>query len=192
MSRKTRFVSLFVLALSVAFLPGRVQAQVEKPFKISGGGFAPGGLSLIPGVPAYHNATGNATELGSYTGEGFFTLLDLPVQLTADFSSAPYFVFTAANGDKLVMTYGDVDNGASLPGEVTLTPVGDGSFTAVFVAEFNPVPAKCTGRFAKLTGGGFIMVAKSTPFFLLLNELKSTPFAYTWQGTGSLTFANGK
>jgi hypothetical protein len=65
--------------------------------------------------------------------------------LTANFSSAPDFVFTAANGDKLAMTYGDVDNGAKLPGVVTLRPVGDGSVTAVFVAEFNPVPAKCTG-----------------------------------------------
>ena len=75
-------------------------------------------------------------------------------------------------------------------GEVTLYPVGDGSFIAVFVAEFNPVPAKCTGRFAKVTDGSFIMVATSEPFFLLATT--TTPFAYSWEGEGTLTFRKGK
>jgi hypothetical protein len=99
-------------------------------------------------------------------------------------------VFTAANGDELAFTYGDVGNGAKQPGEVNLCPVGDGSFFAIFVAEFNPVPTKCTGRFAKVTGGSLIMVAISEPFFLLGTE--TTPFAYSWQGDGSLTFQKGK
>jgi hypothetical protein len=66
------------------------------------------------------------------------------------------------------------------------------SFTTVFVAEFNPELASCTGRFAKLTGGSFIMIAKSAPVFLVPEPGKTTPFAYTWQEHGTLTFAQGK
>lgn len=167
----------------------RAEAQV-KPFKVTGGGFAPDGLSLIPGVPAFHDATGQATELGEYSGEGMFTLIRFTSQSNAEFSSAPDFAFTAANGDRLVFTYGDVGNGAEQPGEVTLYPLSNGSVVAVFVAEFNPVPAKCTGRFAKVTGGSFIMVAISGPFFLLPTH--TTPFAYSWRGEGTLTFNRGK
>jgi hypothetical protein len=185
MSRNPLIAALIVVAFAFASGEDRAQAQV-KPFKINGGGLAPDGLSLIPGVPAFHNATGQATELGRYSGAGFFTILDYTGPLTAEFSSAPYFVFTAANGDNLVCTYG-----VSSPGEVTLTPHSDGSVTAVFVAEFNPVPALCTGRFAKLTGGGFLMIAKSSPFFLLFDQFKSTPFTYTWEGVGTLEYGKG-
>ena len=115
----------------------------------------PGGASE-PGRAAPHVSTGQATELGNHTGAGFFNILVFTSPLTAEFSSAPTYVFTAANGDKLAVTYGDVNNGAASPGEVTLTPNSDGSFIAEFVAEFNPVPSQCTGRFAKVTGGGWI------------------------------------
>src|SRR5205085_3330879 len=47
------FVAVLALACHSA------QAQV-KPFKITGGGNAPEGISLIPGVPAPHDAVGNA------------------------------------------------------------------------------------------------------------------------------------
>lgn len=188
MSRRP-FIAAISVVLIVALGQGQAQAQVT-PFKITGGGLVPDGLSLIPGVPAYHNATGVATKLGAYSGEGWFTLLDFTSPLTAEFSSAPDFVFTAANGDELAMTYGVVGNGAKQPGEVTLYPVGDECFIAVFVAEFNPVPAKSTGRFAKVTGGSFIMIAISDPFFLLATE--TTPFAYFWKGDGTLTFRKGK
>jgi len=162
-----------------------------KPFKISGSGFVPFGLSLVPGVAAPHVSIGQATELGRHTGEGFFTILDFTSPLTAEFSSAPTYVFTAANGDKLAMTYGDVNNGADSPGEVTLTPNLDGSLSAVFIAEFNPVPSQSTGRFAKVTGGGFLMIAKSTPFFPI-GTTSTTPFFYTWEGEGTLEFRKGK
>jgi hypothetical protein len=99
-------------------------------------------------------------------------------------------VFTAANGDILTCTYGVVTNGADGPGVVTLSPAGAGRFTAVFVAEFNPVPALCTGRFAKVAGGGFLMIAKSSPFSVVGTQ--TTPFTYTWEGEGSLTFTEGK
>ena len=188
MSHKARIVSLFALALVLAFSQGPAQAQVVKPFKITGGGPAPDGISLIPGTPEIHYATGQATELGQYSCVGMFTLLPVapPPGATATFSSAPYCVFTAANGDILTCTYGDGTDG---PGVVKLSPAGLGSVTAIFVAEFNPVPALCTGRFAKVTGGSFIMVAKSTPFSLPQGMgTNTTPFTYTWEGEGSLTF----
>jgi len=189
MIRKPRLsaiiVSLIALAVNLALTSSRAEAQV-KPLKITGGGPAPNGLSLIPFTPSPHSAIGNATELGHYTGEGFFQILDITGPLTAEFSSAPNFVFVAANGDHLAMTYGDTSNGANQPGQVTLVPNSDGSFTALFVAEFNPDLPNCTGRFAKLTGGSLIMVAVSEPFFIV--GASTTPFNYTWSGTGTLTY----
>jgi hypothetical protein len=178
-------VPLIALTASLALTSSRAEAQV-KPLKITGGGYAPDGISLVPDTPAPHSATGNATELGKYTGEGWFQILDYTGPLTAQFSSAPNFVFVAANGDHLAMTYGVTDNGAQQAGEVTLVPNGDGSFTAYFVAEFNPDLPNCTGRFAKLTGGSLIMYAVSEPFFIL--GTSTTPFNYSWSGTGTLTF----
>jgi hypothetical protein len=187
--RTTLLVPLLALVVSLALAAPQAQAQV-KPFKITGGGYAPDGISLIPLTAVPHSTVGNATELGNYTGEGFFQILDYTGPLTAEFSSAPNVVFVAANGDHLAFTYGDTDNGAKQPGEVTLLPEPDGSFTAVFVAEFNPDLENCTGRFAKLTGGSFIMVAVSEPFFIL--GTTTTPFAYSWQGEGTITFSKGK
>jgi hypothetical protein len=178
-------VPVIVLAASLTLTSSRAEAQV-KPFKITGGGYAPDGISLIPDTPAPHSATGNATELGHYTGEGWFQILDYTGAFTAEFSSAPNFVFVAANGDHLAMTYGDTNNGAAEPGQVTLVPNSDGSFTAYFVAEFNPDLPNCTGRFAKLTAGSFIMYAVSEPFFIL--GTSTTPFNYSWHGSGTLTF----
>jgi hypothetical protein len=178
-------VTLMTLAASLALTTAPAEAQV-KPLKITGGGYAPDGIALIPYTPAPHSATGNATELGSYTGEGWFQILDHTGPLTAEFSSAPNFVFVAANGDHLAMTYGVTSNGAKQPGQVTLVPNSDGSFTAYFVAEFNPDLANCTGRFAKLKGGSLIMYAASDPFFIV--GTSTTPFNYTWSGSGTLTF----
>jgi hypothetical protein len=180
-------VPLIALAASLALTSSRAEAQV-KPLKITGGGSAPDGIALTPYTPAPHSATGNATELGNYTGEGFFQILEGTGPLTAEFSSAPNFVFVAANGDHLAMTYGDVDNGAAQPGEVTLMPNSDGSFTALFVAEFNPDLPNCTGRFAKVTGGSLIMYAVSDPFFIVEGGTATTPFNYTWSGSGTLTY----
>jgi hypothetical protein len=178
-------VPLVVLTASLTLTASRAEAQV-KPFKITGGGYAPDGISLIPDTSAPHSAVGNATELGNYTGEGSFQILNYTGPLSADFSSAPNFVFVAANGDHLAMTYGDIENGAQEPGQVTLVPNSDGSLTAYFVAEFNPDLTNCTGRFAKLTGGSFIMYAVSEPFFI--QGTSTTPFIYFWSGSGTLTF----
>jgi hypothetical protein len=165
----------------------RADAQRVVNFKISGGGPAPQGLPLVPLTPAAHTATGTGTPLlGRYTGAGFFQILNFTGPLSANFSSAPDFVFTAANGDQLAVTYGVVANGAPQPGQLTLTPHKDGSFTAHFVAVFNPEPAKCTGRFAGITGGSWLMIAQSSPFFI--QGTSTTPFTYTWQGQGQLVF----
>jgi hypothetical protein len=140
-----------VLALAVSLTLGSPRAAAQsKPLKIKGGGYAPDGLPLVPYTPVQHTVAGQATELGNYSGEGWFQLLDYTGPLSAEFSSAPNVVFVAANGDHLAMTYGDTANGAQEPGQVTLTPNDDGSFTATFVAEFNPDLANCTGRFEKL------------------------------------------
>jgi hypothetical protein len=189
MIRIARFVTLAVCTIALVFAQNPARAQV-KPLIITGAGVAPEGIALIPGTPAPHWAVGTATELGKYYGEGFFQILDFTSPTTAEFSSAPEFVFTAANGDKLAMTYGVVSNGAHRPGQVTLYPGADGSLTAVFVAEFNPVPADSTGRFAKVTAGSLTMIAISEPFFI--TGATTTPFGYAWFGAGTLTFHKGK
>ena len=89
---------------------------------------------------------------------------------------------------QLACYYGRVDEGASSPGVATLYPQADGKFVAVFVAEFTPAYAECTGRFSKLTGGSFIMVATTEPFVLGSTD----PVAYWWQGQGTLTFQHAK
>jgi len=178
-------VPLIAVAATMALACPRAAAQVT-PFRITGGGPAPQGISLIPLTPVPHSAVGQATMLGRYAGAGMFQILNFTSPLTANFSSAPDFVFVAANGDKLAVTYGVVANGAAQPGQVTLTPNADGSFTATFVAEFNPEPAKCTGRFANVTGGSWIMVAMSDPFFI--TGVTTTPFNYRWEGQGYLVF----
>jgi hypothetical protein len=157
------------------------------PFRVSGGGTAPNGLPLFPGGSGPHNATGTATHLGQYTGEGTFTLLTLdPSTLTGTFTGS--FVFVAANGDRLAFDYG-----AATPGTFTVTPTSDGKVVVQFVAVFTPDPAASTGRFADVTGGSFTMVATTEPFVLQPNELGYTvPFAYTWAGDGWVEFAKRK
>jgi hypothetical protein len=147
-------------------------------------------LSLLNSTTqAVHTATGNATELGKYSGNGAFTLLTLdPLTLTGTFDGV--FTFMAANGDQLAMNYGAVPGN---PGQFMLLPTGiDQQVVAVFVAEFTPNPALSTGRFADAIGGGFTMVATSAPFSLASNIPGfSAPFDYSWVGEGSLVFSNG-
>ena len=157
------------------------------PFKISGGGTVPLGLPVFAGGTAPHNATGTATHLGKYTGEGVFELLSIDfATFTGTFRGT--FEFVAANGDRLAFNYG-----ANNPGTFTLNPTATGEVVAVFVAEFTPDAAHSTGRFAKVTGGSFTMTATSEPFVPVPNAQGFTPpFAYTWVGDGTLEFAKGK
>lgn len=184
-----RNYSLAVLAAAALLIGSNsVDAQVV-PFKVKGGGGTFGqGLSIF-GVPVPHNATGNGTSLGEYTGdEGVFQSLGFDA---ATFSGTfrGRFVFVAANGDRLVSSYGDTSNGASVPGDYYAVPAGNGLFRIVFVAEFNPIVAECTGRYADLVGGSFFMVAMTEPFELTVDANGFTPsFDYSWFGDGYMEY----
>jgi hypothetical protein len=98
-------------------------------------------------------------------------------------------VFVAANGDQLAFTYGDRSNGAEQVGQFQLFDAGGGDVTVTFIAEFNPIPELCTGRFKNVIDGSFIMVAVTQPFALQLDENGfSPPFNYTWEGEGWIEF----
>lgn len=185
MVRNRLIVALSLCTLALA--SSRAEAQV-KPFKITGEGLVPYGIPITPLTPGFHWAVGQATELGRYYGEGLYNLLAFTGPTSGVFSSASPFVFTAANGDQLAFTYGDVDNGAEEPGQVELFPADNGRFVAVWVAEFNPVIGRCTGRFSKVVGGSFVMVAVSQPFVLGGID----PVGYSWSGEGSIEFRKGR
>jgi hypothetical protein len=72
---------------------------------------------------------------------------------------------------------------------VELFTEDDVTFTAVFTATFTPdlTPGANTGRFAKVVGGSFVMVATSAPF-----EFGELNVPYTWEGEGTLEFKRGK
>ena len=161
------------------------------PFQITGGGPAPGGLPLFPGGSGPHSATGTATQLGKYTGEGTFELGTLTISptgaVTGTFQGT--MVFVAANGDRLAFRYG-----AGLTGVFTGQLSADG--TAVenveFDAIFTPDLANSTGRFAKVTGGSFRMIAKADSISLISDVPGFTaPFDYTWSGEGTLEVSKG-
>jgi hypothetical protein len=123
---------------------------VVVPFKVTGGGPAPDGLPLLPFESAPHQATGTATRLGRYTGDGTFTLGSLTItpitgQVTGTFQGT--FVFVAANGDRLATTYGDGFTGI-FTGQLSAdgTAVEDVTFDAIFT----PDPVNSTGRFANV------------------------------------------
>jgi hypothetical protein len=156
------------------------------PFKVTGGGTAPQGLPVFAGGTAPPDASGTATHLGKYTGEGLFTLLGFTSATTGTFQGS--FVFVAGNGDRLAFRYG-----AAKPGTFTVMPTGDGRVVVQFVAVFTPVPQESTGRFAMVTGGRFTMIATTEPFVLQPDALGYTaPFDYTWVGEGWLEFGKGK
>jgi hypothetical protein len=180
------------LALVVALVVGGSTAQAQVvPFKVTGGGPAPDGLSVL-GAPSDHTATGTATHLGTYTGSGTAVVLTAP-DATGTGTFQGTFTFVAKNGDELVMTYGDTDNGAARVGEYQIVPVDETRVQVVFTAEFNPVVGESTGRFAKVVAGSFLMIATTEPFVLAIDEDGFTPpFDYSWTGKGTLTFARGK
>ncbi len=174
------FVSLFT---TLTLAPQIASAQV-KPFKISGCGIADA-MPLTPGQVVAHQSVGVATHLGAHTGQGRLKLGIFTSPTTATFSSEVPYVFKAANGDQLACTYGL--DGTTVTGKVELfrpNPLLPIAY-AVFVAEFKPVPAQCTGRFAKVIGGSFLMTAVSEPFDLR----NPVNVRYCWEGDGTLKFA---
>ncbi|QDV84948.1 hypothetical protein [Planctomycetes bacterium TBK1r] len=158
------------------------------PFEVNGGGPAPGGIPLFPGVSAEHFATGQATRLGEYSGSASFEIVEyVPLAPTGTFKSDAPFEFTASNGDKIVFDYG-----AEAPGVFSITPQADGNIVVEFVAEFTLVPGESTGRFAKYTDGSFTMIAVTEPFSgVPLPTGFTVPFDYSWTGEGSISYPVG-
>jgi hypothetical protein len=194
MIRNVRWFAATAVVAVMMLATGSAQAQV-KPFKITGGGIAPLGLPL-PGeeLGRQHLSVGTATHLGKYTGDGNVATDSAVLnpdtgKIEGEFGSGTPYVFTAANGDKLVCVYGRTtgEHPAAEPGTFELTiiePTAGGLVvTAAFVAEFVVQPESCTGRFEGVTGS-WIMYAFTEPFLLGSSE----PIAYTWHGEGELTF----
>jgi hypothetical protein len=162
------------------------------PFQVNGGGPAPGGLPLFPGGTAQHSATGIASQVGNYTGDGTFELVSINISptgaVTGTFEGS--FVFVAPNGDKLAFDYGVGGTGV-FTGQVSAdgTRVENVTFDAIFT----PDPANSTGRFANVTGGSFRMIANAPSISLVSGTPGFTaPFNYTWSGEGFLTFDRSK
>jgi hypothetical protein len=188
--------SLVMLVVVLVLASAQTHAQVVKPFKITGDGAGPFGLPLPGKDPRPHWVEGTATHLGRHHGEGTVQTDSAEFQtdgtITGEFGSGSPFVFTGANGEKLVCWYGRTDHGATTPGTFVLTIVDvldDGSLVveAAWIAEFVPVSDQCTGKFAGVTGS-WIMYAFSKPFVLGSDD----PVNYWWNGEGSLTFQKGK
>lgn len=180
------FLKALLVGMALLMASGAAEAQV-KPFKITGGGV----VDYIPitlNDPVFHWAVGTATHVGAYYGDAKVQLLGFTSPTTAEFSSAEPFVMTAANGDHLAFHYGRVDFDAKAPGVVELIPLSNGEFITVWDAEFTPVPALCTGKFAKVIGGSFRMIAVTEPFVLGATD----PVAYWWSGEGTIEFKKGK
>jgi hypothetical protein len=113
--------------------------------------------------------------------------------ISGEFGSGSPFVFTGADGDKLVTWYGRTEHGASEPGTFVLTiedVLDDGSLlvNACWIAEFVAQPDDSTGKFAGATGG-WVMYAWTTEPFVLGS---TDPVFYAWEGEGSLEFVKGK
>jgi hypothetical protein len=165
--------------------------QKALPFAITGGGPAPQGIALAPDVLVPHTATGVASFLGAYTGSGTFEQQNLQISptgaVTADFQGS--FTFVAANGDKLVTTYG-----AGFTGKVTAQLSADGTtllgvqFDAVFTID----GAQSTGQFAGASGS-FRMIANADSISLAsMVQGYTAPFDYTWTGGGTIVFAHSQ
>jgi hypothetical protein len=161
----------------------------DVPIRISGSGTFPNGMPVFPGGTAPYVATGHASQIGKYSGEGQFELLSLDL-VSLDLATGSFegsFVFVAANGKHRLATV------AANPGRLTISPDDGGMVVVRLVMELTPVPASSAGRFADVTGGSIVLVAISEPFSLTPNAQGFTsPFAFTWAGDGSLVFSSGK
>ncbi len=188
---KNVVVLMTACVATLLWLPCDALAQV-KPFKIQGTGVAPNGLPFPGQPPRPHFVVGTATHLGKHQGAGSIqtntAIFQLDGSITGEFGSGEPFVFTGANGDILSCNYGKSASPTRL-GMFTLIPVdaSAGVYMAVFVAEFVPISAACTGKF-KGVEGSWVMYAVSGPFALGSSE----PIQYSWQGSGELTFKKGK
>jgi hypothetical protein len=175
-------VALAVLSLTCT----SANAQV-KPFKISGAGVAPTGVPLPGQGSRPHWIVGAASQLGLHYGDGSVVtetaVFEDDGRITGTFGSGEPFVFVGLNGDVLSCTYGR-DAAGNPTGTFTLFPVGpEGTYVALWIADFVPLGDQSTGQFAGVSGS-WVMYALSAPFQLGSSE----PLYYAWQGSGSLNF----
>lgn len=189
MPRSIRWFGLAALVV-LGLAAGPARAQVV-PWKVTGSGGGTKGFSIL-GDDSPYSASGRATHLGKYTGSGIVQALSFdPQSLSGTFRGT--YTFVTKNGDKLACTHGDTDNGAEEPGTYQVYPAAGGKVYVVYVAEFNPIPSECTGRFQNVVDGSLIMVATSEPFDLTIDENGFTPpFGFTWEGSGWLQYKRGK
>ena len=178
-------VRLATAAVVLAVACQTANAQV-KPFKVRGGGPAPEGLSPF-GADSPHSATGQATHLGRYSGNGVANVLLVRPLHGAARSTGPTRSWrrteTGWPSPMATPTTGP-SRWASSSGRHRR-----GQSLTVFVAEFNPIPAPAPGGFKDVIDGSFIMVATTEPFDLELDEDGFTPpFDYTWEGEGWIEF----
>lgn len=164
---------------------------ISLPFAVIGGGTAPQGLPLVPGLAGQYNATGWAAYVGKYTGEGTFQLGSLNISTTGEVTGTfnGSFVFQAANGDKLAFKYG-VGNTGKLTGQMSAD--GAAVLNAKFQGFFTFDPDNSTGRFRHFTGGKFYMIARADSVPLIPNSPYSAPFDYSWHGVGALQIEVGR
>jgi hypothetical protein len=163
--------------------------QKARPFRITGGGPASDGLPLVPELTSTFSSTGTATGLGAFTGEGTFNLGRLDIDfdtraVTGTFQGT--FVFVAANGDELAMTFGD-DFSGMFSGQLSAN--GASVENVEFDAFFTPDTDNSSGRFKQVVGGGWRMIAKADSIGLIRESPVTAPFDYTWSGTGTLEFS---
>jgi hypothetical protein len=190
--RSAAFFSL--VAVTAATGPALARDQ---PFKIQGGGVATEGLPPPPPAPDSDprmlTATGEATYLGRYQGEGTIQTfsLDGPTQgvFTGTFGSGSPFNFTAANDEDVLATrFGKTDIDSPETGYFTLTIVdftSDGVpiVTGHFVAQFDVLPDLSRGRFTGVTGSWLMTVDSER--FVLGSDM---PTGFQWEGAGTLHF----
>lgn len=181
----TRVLCYFCLSCFCLMAAAPALSQVPVPVAVEGGG-SPDFLTAVPGEFADLGATGIFTFGGapfSYeltSGDvGGLVVTNPGPPLIADFSNSAPVTFSVSAGD-ISMNYA---------GEVTLTPVDNENFTAVFVANFVPIVGSGTGVFEDVVGGQFEMTATTSgPFIPKLDPSQIDGFTieppYTWSTTG--------
>ena len=92
---------------------------------------------------------------------------------------------------RMATIYGEGGTGV-LTGQVSEDAEGNPIVVDVkFDAFFAPDPENSEGRFKKVVGGGWRMIANSESIALPTEEgvFYTAPFDYTWSGSGSLEYA---
>ena len=141
MKRFSSAASLALAVVAVLGLAGPVAAQVPVPFYGRLAGVDIGTPQVPPLVSVQVKATGTATQLGTFTYLGLFTVN------AATRMGSGTFLFTAANGDTVFGT---------ISGQATFTPPN-----VLTIKEIGTITGG-TGRFAGVTGSFSMTRLKNT------------------------------